>query len=207
MATPVASLRGTRSRAGNAMGRAREATLTGAVRAVAKYGSRKATMGDIAMIAGVAKATLYNHFRTRDDVYAAAIDAEVDAIAAAAIAQLPAGLEAAIGEAARRIAEHPAVRRIAVDEPAVLAALATPGTAAGWARTRAHVAGALQVAGRENAGPQVELVVRYLASLLLSPSDDLERTACARLLSEALACEPITPDGSPPDMSTAVTVG
>ena len=51
------------------MGRTREAALAGALAAVTKYGSRKATMGDIAMLAGIAKATLYNHFRTRDDVY------------------------------------------------------------------------------------------------------------------------------------------
>ena len=40
-------------------------------------------MGDIAMLAGIAKATLYNHFRTRDDVYLAVVANEVDAVAAA----------------------------------------------------------------------------------------------------------------------------
>jgi AcrR family transcriptional regulator len=189
------------------MGRTREATLSGAVRAVAKYGSRKATMGDIAMIAGVAKATLYNHFRTRDDVYAAAIEAEVDAIAAAALARLAEGLNVAISEAARQIADHPAARRIARDEPAVLAALATPGAGPGWVRARAHIGTALESAGYRNAGPHVELVLRYLASLLLSPSDDLERKACARLLNEAVAGEVAMPDGSMHGLGAAVTVG
>ena len=55
--------------------------MRGALAAVEKYGSRKATMGDIAMLAGIAKATLYNHFRTRDDVYLAVVASEVDRIA------------------------------------------------------------------------------------------------------------------------------
>ena len=65
-----------------------EAALRGALAAVEKYGSRKATMGDIAMLAGIAKATLYNHFRTRDDVYLAVVANEVDRIASAARAKL-----------------------------------------------------------------------------------------------------------------------
>ena len=117
------------------MGRTREAALSGAVRAVVKYGSRKATMGDIAMLAGIAKATLYNHFRTRDDVYAAVVAAEVDAIAQAATAQLdPAGqgFAAALAEAAKLVGEHPAVRRVADDDPSAMVALTTPATGPVW---------------------------------------------------------------------------
>ena len=65
-------VRGVRSRAGNAMERTRAAVLDGAARAVEKHGARRATMGDIAVLAGIAKGTLYNHFRTKDAVYAAA---------------------------------------------------------------------------------------------------------------------------------------
>src|ERR1700722_16178375 len=104
----TSSTRGTRSRAGNAMGRTHEAALRGAVAAIEKYGSRKATMGDIAMLAGIAKATLYNHFRTRDDVYLAVAANEVDRVSAAARAKLPDGLDVAIAEAARLIGAHAA---------------------------------------------------------------------------------------------------
>jgi len=38
-------------------------------------------MNDIAAQAGVAKATLYNHFRTKDDVWSALVEAEVRALA------------------------------------------------------------------------------------------------------------------------------
>ena len=91
-------------------------------------------MGDIAMLAGIAKATLYNHFRTRDDVYLAVAASEVGSIATAARAKLPDGLDAALAEAARLIGEHAAVRKIAVDDPAALAVLAAPGDGAGMDR-------------------------------------------------------------------------
>ena len=64
------------------MGRTRDAALAGAVRSVAKYGARKSTMGDIAMLAGIAKATLYNHFRTKPEVYAATVAAHLAVLGA-----------------------------------------------------------------------------------------------------------------------------
>ena len=169
------------------MGRTRDAALAGAVRSVAKYGARKSTMGDIAMLAGIAKATLYNHFRTKPEVYAATVAAEVDAIAAAAGARLGDGLEAALAEAARLVGEHPAVRKIASGEPETLAALATLGDGAAWKAAHDHVASAIRTAGLDDAPAGVELVLRYLASQLLTPSDDAIRVVEARLLAAALA--------------------
>ena len=76
---PIASRRdrrcgvvGTRTRAGNAMNRTRAALLDGARRAVEMSGT-KITMAQVAASAGVAKATLYNHFRTRDAVLSALV--------------------------------------------------------------------------------------------------------------------------------------
>src|SRR3954464_14860529 len=124
---------GTRLRAGNAMGRTRAAVIDGAQRAVEKHGSRKATMADIASLAGVAKATLYNHFRTKRDVYAATVEAELQALGneCARIASYE-GLVAALVRAADRIGSPPSVLRVAAEEPAVLAALSTPETGGGW---------------------------------------------------------------------------
>jgi len=67
---------GTRSRAGNAMSRTRGALLDGARRAVEASGT-KITMAQVASASGVAKATLYNHFRTRDAVLSALLVDEV----------------------------------------------------------------------------------------------------------------------------------
>ena len=74
---PPVRAAGTRTRAGNAMGRSRAALLAGARRAVEVSGT-KISMSQVATAAGVAKATLYNHFRTRDAVLAALLDHEVD---------------------------------------------------------------------------------------------------------------------------------
>lgn len=172
------------------MGRTRDAALAGAVRSVAKYGARKSTMGDIAMLAGIAKATLYNHFRTKPEVYAATVAAEVEAIAAAATARLDQGLETVLAEAARLVGEHPAVRKIALGEPETLAALATIGDGAAWKAAHDHVAGAIRAAGFVDAPASVDLVLRYLASQLLTPSDDAARAGEARLLVGAIAGAP-----------------
>jgi AcrR family transcriptional regulator len=183
------STRGTRSRAGNAMGRTRESALRGALAAVTKYGSRKATMGDIAMLAGIAKATLYNHFRTREDVYLAAVVAEVDAVATAARAKVPEGFGVAVAEAARLIGDHVAPRKIATDDPAALAVLATPGDGPAWNAARTQIAGALSDCGYVDSPAAVDLVLRYLASQLLAPSTAEERASAATLLTNAVAAQ------------------
>src|SRR5581483_5452178 len=74
-AAPVPT-RGTRARAGNAMNRTRAAILEGARRAVEVSGTR-ITMAQVAAAAGVAKATLYNHFRTREAVLDALLEDEI----------------------------------------------------------------------------------------------------------------------------------
>jgi len=172
------------------MGRGHEAALRGALAAVEKYGSRKATMGDIAMLAGIAKATLYNHFRTRDDVYLAVVVDQVGSVATTARAKLPDGLDVTIAEAARLIGEHAAVRRIAVDEPTALAALATPGDGPAWVTARAAIASALSERGYVDSPAAVDLVLRYLASQLLAPSTAEDRTSAAALLMNAIAAQP-----------------
>jgi len=64
------------------MGRTRTAALEGARRVLAEHGLRKATMGDVAVRGGLAKATLYNHFRTKDDLVAGLIHDDVAELAA-----------------------------------------------------------------------------------------------------------------------------
>src|SRR6185437_6924026 len=67
---------GTRTRAGNAMNRSRAALMDGTRRAVATGGT-KITMAQVATASGVAKATLYNHFRTREALLSALVVDEV----------------------------------------------------------------------------------------------------------------------------------
>ena len=57
--------------------RTRTAILSAAAACVQRDGVRKLTMGDVATMGGVAKATLYNHFRTKGDLLAALVEGRV----------------------------------------------------------------------------------------------------------------------------------
>ncbi|MDP9092777.1 MAG: TetR family transcriptional regulator [Actinomycetota bacterium] len=154
---------GTRSRAGNAMNRTRAALLDGARRAVEVSGT-KITMAQVAAAAGVAKATLYNHFRTRDAVLAAVLIDEVNAVVAATEGMR---LPEALGTAANHVAGSPLLRRLARLEPATLAAVACVDDGAeGWRIAREAISAALAANGRGG----TETVLRWLSSYVTTPA-------------------------------------
>jgi AcrR family transcriptional regulator len=179
------------------MGRTRAAVLDAAAKAVEKYGSRRATMADVAMLAGIAKATLYNHFRTKPDLYSATVEAGVRAIGTeCANVAASDGLEAALIRAAERLGAHPAVRRVAENEPAVLAKLQTIGDGAVWPIARDAVAGVLAAAGFTSGPAEVALVLRWLVTHVGSPATREELEPSVKLLVKALQDAPGPPVGS-----------
>jgi AcrR family transcriptional regulator len=169
--------RGLRSRAGNAMARTRGAVLDGASRAVEKHGARRATMSDIATLSGIAKGTLYNHFRTKEAVYAAAVEAGASALADECVAVARDDLAEALALAADRLASHPALRRIASDEPATHAALLAVGDSPAWTSARASVAAVLDAAHRDSGPPSVDVVLRWLVSFTGTSASGAEEQA------------------------------
>ena len=164
---------GSHTRGGNAMGRTRAGLLDGAVRAFAERGLRGSTMQSVAATAGVAKATLYNHFRTKDEVARALLAAELDRLTA-----LVAGLApgAALTALADEVADHPVLRRIADDEPAVLTGLLTTSPER-WAELVRRLATAL---GAD--ADVAELAARWLLGLVLQPGEPAVRRATAERL-------------------------
>jgi AcrR family transcriptional regulator len=177
-AAPVRE-KGTRTRAGNAMPRTRVALLSGAARAVEASGT-KITMAQVATAAGVAKATLYNHFRTREAVLAALVVSQVDELVEEHSGK---PLAAALVDVATAISRHPVRRALAEVEPAVLAALGRIDlTAVGWQQARAAVSEAV---ARDSRGG-TDLVLRWLASFILSPADRGAIVADAEILVAAL---------------------
>src|SRR5690606_17676353 len=106
----------------NGMNRTRAGLLAGAARAFADHGPRRATMQSIAAAAGVSKATLYNHFRTKDEVVAALLAAELARLIALASALPPAEALAALSD---ELGAHPVLRRLAAAEPETLTGLLT----------------------------------------------------------------------------------
>ena len=161
-AAPVRAA-GTRSRAGNTMNRTRSALLDGARRSVETSGT-KITMSQLAAAAGVAKATLYNHFRTREAVLSALLDDEVDRIVLA-VAGLP--LDRALATAATALADNRLLRALARLEPGTVASLGRINpSAAGWLTARDTVRAALREAGVDGA----PTALRWLASYVLTPA-------------------------------------
>ena len=122
------------------MNRTRAGLLAGAARAFAEHGLRRSTMQSIAAAAGVAKATLYNHFRTKDEVAAALLAVELDRLSALA-ASLP--REQALAALSDELGAHPVLRRLAGTEPETLIALLAVD-AERWAELTARLGAALR---------------------------------------------------------------
>ena len=159
------------------MGRTRLGLLAGAARAFAEHGLRRSTMQSIAAAAGVAKATLYNHFRTKDEVVAALLAAELDRLIALAAA-LP--LDQALAALSDELGAHPVLRRLARTEPEVLTAL-LGAEAERWAELTGRLAGALRLDA-----DGAELAGRWLLGVVLQPGRSTTRHRHATRLAAAL---------------------
>lgn len=191
---------GTRARSGNAMLRTRGAILDAAQRCVERYGVKRTTMSDIASTAGVAKATLYNHFRTKDDVLAALVEARIAdlgeraaEVAGGTAVTVPgqpapgAGLAAALTLASVELGASLGLRRLAADEPAVLIKLAAPTSEQAWVVAREAAAGVLEAAGVEATATSTALVLRHLVHSMLWPATGADAEVGADLLASGLS--------------------
>lgn len=156
------------------MGRTQAAVVAGVGDCLAAHGVRRTTMIDIAAAAGIAKATLYNHVRTKAEALALYADEQV----AAVVAQLDGDPGPALLRAAEAVAAHPVVRSLAAAEPVSLtAALIGPPAALRHARVREALEDLLGV-------EVAPLAVRWLGSLLADPGEAPERAATAQLLAD-----------------------
>ncbi len=168
------------------MGRTRTAALDGARRTLAEHGLRKATMGDVAVRGGLAKATLYNHFRTKDDLIAGLVADDVAELGTDCRDLAADDLAVALTRAADGVATHQVLVGMRAVEPTALLAASVPGTGAGWDVVRAEVALVLDAADRSQAPEHVDLVCRWLGSHVLEPGTQDSRAAQARVLASAL---------------------
>ena len=160
------------------MGRTRAGLLDGALRAFAEQGLRRSTMQSIAAAAGVAKATLYNHFRTKDDVIAALLAVELERLTVQA-SELP--LEQALASLSDELGAHPVLRRLADTEPEVLTSLVALSPEA-WAALVERLAAALGVDGEG-----AELGARWLLGVVLQPGRSTLRHRHAAHLAAVLS--------------------
>jgi AcrR family transcriptional regulator len=168
------------------MGRTRTAALEGARRVLAEHGLRKATMGDVAVRGGLAKATLYNHFRTKDDLVAGLVHDDVAELAADCRDLATTDLAVALTRAADGVANHPVLVGLRTVEPGALLPLAAPGAGEQWDAVRAEVAAILDAGERVSGPSHVDLVLRWLATHVLEPGTQASREAGALLVAAGL---------------------
>ena len=155
----------------------RRGLVEGAARAFADNGVRRSTMQSIAAAAGVAKATLYNHFRTKDDVARALLAVELDRLTDLAAARPPGEALAALSD---ELGGHPVLRRLAEVEPDVLAGLlAVDGDRWAWLRDR--LAGALRTDA-----DGADLAARWLLGVVVQPGRSIDRRRQAARLAAVL---------------------
>ena len=160
------------------IGRTRAVLVAGAARAFAQHGLRACTMQAVAGAAGVSKATLYNYFRTKDELARALLAAEIERLTALA-AGLPA--EQALAALADELGEHPVLRRLAVSEPETLAALVDVDPAV-FGELTARLAAVLET-DEDGAG----IAARWLLGMLLQPARSSARHRAAARLAAALS--------------------
>jgi AcrR family transcriptional regulator len=193
---------GSRARSGNGMTRSRACILSGAAKCIARYGTRKTTMGDISREGGIAKGTLYNHFRAKPDVYAALLADEVDDLLTqvAALPAAPGSAESvtdALAFAAEWLSEHPVLRALREREPETVARLAVPSASPHWERVReaatlrvslAVAAGSLHQ--QTDPGAAVEALLRWAVSHVAWPAAHGTAAAAARQVVHGLVAAP-----------------
>ena len=149
-------------------------------------------MSDIATLAGIAKGTLYNHFRTKEAVFAATVDAGIGALADECTAAAVDSLADGLALAADRLGSHPALRRISADEPAVLAALTSIGDSPTWIAAREGVRSVLAAGGRDASDASVEVALRWLVSFIGAPGSAIDRQASLVAAGLPAAPPPVT---------------
>ena len=166
------------------MGRARSGILDGARRALAESGPRGLTMTAVAERGGVAKATVYNHFRDRSELVAALAVDTVERLAAATLdaPDLAAAL-ARVGSAAARL---PELRGALAHDPSVAALLTVPGPGPAWAAAEEAALALAARHGVDAAGPGAGWLLRWVAGVAVAAPGDAVVAAEAALVARGL---------------------
>lgn len=171
---------GTRTRAGNAMGRTRAALIEGALKSIAQHGTRGTSMAEVADLGQIARATLYNHFRRKNDIFYAVIEHEIEVLRAQALTQNSA--RDAIGSIARYLSTSAPLRTIVEREPAVVTVLTTINDHELWQQARSALTDVLaKYATSEPDATHVDVILRWLLTQIAAPSNDVD-ASIARLL-------------------------
>ena len=152
----------------------RQALLDGARIVFAEVGVRNANMIEIADRSEVARATLYNHFRDKDELIAALIEDEIERMRNL-ITSAPDRREV-LFLIANDIAQNAALRKVLSLEPHLIAALAQISETPIWNQARNILATSLSTSS-----VGAEIALRWCISQFFAPiaSADLESSIAA----------------------------
>lgn len=192
--------------------------LDAAVERFASQGIRRTTMDEIARTAGVARATLYRHVTTREELVQAVLDRELGRFLGAAEARVE-----HLQDPRERVLEglvsmllvargHPLLSRLAQLEPDLILPLLTVRAGPTLQRNQRRLARHLRAAQRQGVvrddvdpGTVAELLARLCQSLLLTPDGLLEghdeaglRRFVRAYVAPALVSDPACPDAAGP---------
>ncbi|GAA4988069.1 AcrR family transcriptional regulator [Nonomuraea thailandensis] len=105
---------------------------------VLRWGYDKTTIDDIAQRAGVAKGTIYLHWKTRDDIFAALLRRERVRMMTEVRDRAPATLSELFGEISRALLRSPLLQAVLTGDPQVLGKLTRQKrTSTSWLQTGA----------------------------------------------------------------------
>jgi AcrR family transcriptional regulator len=167
------------------MGRARGGILDGARATITEGGVRRMTMSEVAERGGVAKATVYNHFRSRGELLDGLLADELAQLLETADRAGP-GTAAQLASLAQSISHNPLLDAIRQSEPEMLAgltAISNEDTLDRWTAIVDTVRGRLALQGARTDDASVDLVLRWLLSVVLAPAPAERLAAEAGLLS------------------------
>jgi len=167
------------------MGRARAGILDGARRCLAERGPKGLTMVAVADLGGIAKATVYNHFRSREElVTALAVDAVERLLAAAHGAS---GLADALAQVGVAAASLPELRGALALDPRAASLVVVPGDGVAWDTAREAARTLLTAHDAEADDAGTGLVLRWVTAVAVEGPPEQQIRAEAQRLAAGLA--------------------
>jgi AcrR family transcriptional regulator len=157
----------------------RNALVTTALALIAEKGLAQTNMIEIADRARVSRASLYNHFRDKNEVFLAVVDMEVERIAQLALRERDVASRLAI--LSREISSHGALAMALAKDPGPLATLLARHEGDLWTKIFQGVA---SVVTSDSAG--TSLVLRWLIGQIFIPLSPEHSDAQSRKIAEAI---------------------
>ena len=159
--------------------KSRVAILAGAKLVIAKVGNYQSNIADIAVIAQVAKATIYNQFADKAEMMESLVESEVIRLTEVALAA--GSRQEALALLSNAISQDLALRKLVESDPGDIARLVTITNHPTWVLAHQGIA---KVFGADSAACGV--ILRWLIGQIASPITEEESVAQARRLAATL---------------------